>query len=304
MKKRALFALLSIGLCGPLFLACQKHKDEVVPAKEEPPPASTPGYFVISSIERTTAAGGRTTAGEAVRFDLGALKASKEFLFMIANGGDEPIFDVTFTTDKPAFAIFPGKIQLVPGRKGSAIIPLLTVGVTHGVNLNGTGSALTLPRGENVATITMKGRTLLVKDTVAVEGKFVVAVDAKVIDAKILSGGSEVVPVSTSWGTPQWLVEPARTVKFVNTGNVAIQATITYSITAYVVGSGPTNYRTITNAIEVQPDETKDITELISKPQTPFTGQTIQDMYSGTTVIDVKDQGIVYNINKFTLLSK
>jgi hypothetical protein len=225
MKKQALFALLSIGLCSPLFVACQKHKDEATPTGGG---VNAAGYFVISSVERTSAPSGRTAAGEAVRFDLGTLKASKEFLFMVANGGDEAIFDVTLTTDKLAFEIFPGKIQLVPGRKGSAIIPLLTVGITHGVNLNGIGNALTLPKGENTATITMRGKTLSGKDTVAVEGTFIVAVDAKVVDAQILSGESVVVPVKNSWGTTQWFVEPARTVKLVNTGNVTIQATISY----------------------------------------------------------------------------
>ncbi len=301
MKKQVLFALLTIGLCSPLFVACQKHKDEATPTGGG---VNAAGYFVISSVERTTAPSGRTAAGETVRFDLGTLKASKEFLFMVANGGDEAIFDVSLTTDKPAFEIFPGKIQLVPGRKGSAIIPLLTVGITHGVNLNGIGNALTLPKGENTATITMSGKTLSGKDTVAVEGKFVVAVDAKVVDAQILSGESVVAPTKNSWGTVQWLVEPARTVKLVNTGNVTIQATIIYSITDYIVGQGPTNYRTITNVIEVQPNEAKDITGLISKPLTVFTGGTILDTYSGTTTIDIKDQGIIYNINKFTLISR
>ncbi len=289
MKKQVLFALLSIGLCSPLFVACQKHKDEATPTGGG---VSAAGYFVISSVERSTAPSGRTAAGETVRFDLGTLKASKEFLFMIANGGDEAIFDVSLTTDKPAFEIFPGKIQLVPGRKGSAIIPLLTVGITHGVNLNGTGSALNLPKGENTATITMKGKTLSGKDTVAVEGKFVVVVDAKVIDAKILSGGVEVVPVRNTSGYTSWTVEPAKTVKLVNTGNVTIQATISHERVL------PTR-EVITNVIEVQPDEAKDITELISKANSNS-----QDMYAGMTNITIKDEGIVYNTNKLFLISK
>ena len=310
MKKRTLFALLSIGLCGPLFFACQKHQDEVIPAKEEPPtsggetPASTPGYFVISSIERTTAAGGRTTAGEAVRFDLGTLKASKEFLFMIANGGDEPIFEVALTTDKPAFEIFPAKIQLVPGRKGSAIIPLLTVGVTHGVNLNGIGSALTLPKGDNTAIITMKGKTLSGKDTVAIEGKFTVAVHAKVVDAKLLAGESEVVPVKTSWGSTQWPVELAKTVKLVNTGNVTIQATISYGKYQVLPGGHPGTYTPVKNEIELQPGETRDITSLIAKSSGQHIDEGVNYFHSGSTTIEIKDQGIVYNVNRFDLVTQ
>ncbi len=300
-----------MGLGGPLFVACQKHQDEVVPAKEaEPPapavetPAAAPGYFVISSVQRTTAPGGRTTAGETIRFDLGALKASKEFLFMIANGGDEAIFDVTLTTDKPAFQIFPGKIQLVPGRKGSAIIPLLTVGITHGVNLNGIGNAPTLPKGENTAIITMKGKTVSGKDTVAVQGEFTVAVDAKVIDAKILSGESEVVPVKLSWGGLQWLVEPARTVKMVNTGNVTLQVTISYGKYEALTGGGPGNYVTVNNEIELQAGDTKDITSLIAKPSGHHTEGGTTYHHVGETKIEIKDQGIVYNINRFDLTSK
>jgi hypothetical protein len=304
-----------MGLCGPLFVACQKHKDEVIPAEEipakeaEPPaptvetPAATPGYFVISSIQRTTTPGGRTTAGETIRFDLGALKASKEFLFMIANGGDEAIFDVTLTTDKPAFQIFPGKIQLVPGRKGSAIIPLLTVGVTHGVNLNGIGNAPTLPKGENTAIITMKGKTVSGKDTVAVQGEFTVAVDAKVIDAKILSGESEVAPV-TFWGSLRWMVEPARTVKLVNTGSVAIQATINYMKTPMLTNGYPGQATYVENEVALQPDESKDISSSISKPEGYYMEEGINYFYTGMTSIKIKDQGVVYNVNGFTLVSK
>lgn len=309
--------ILGLFVVSQLFFACKKEEEQVIPNKEEEPvipkeepviPASSqPGFFVISSIEQSSVANGRKSAETYnSEFDLGPLMASDRYLFMIANGGDEPIFNVALTSDNTPFEISPKTIQVVPGKKGSAIIPLLTVGITHGVKLRGVGTAPLLAIGLNKATIRMTGKTLSGTDTVEVSGEFIVKVDAKVMDAKILS--AEIAPVlGSNWyySTPALIVEPSKIVKLVNTGNVPIHAIMEYDkYEFYGTDTYPIKFLKIKNEIDLQPDETKDISSLIA----PISGKRMEGdtnfEYNGRTTITLTTQEAVSNINGFVLYSK
>jgi hypothetical protein len=304
MRKPVCF-LLGLTLMSQLFFACKKDDEKVTP------PSSQAGYFVISSIDQSSIANGRKSAEtHDSEFDLGALLSSDKFLFLIANGGDEPIFNITLSSDNTPFEITPKSIQLVPGTKGSAIIPLLTVGVTHGIRIKGIGTAPNLPKGENKATIRMTGKTLSGKDTIDVIGEFIVKVDAQVVDAKVLSGGINAVKDSTD----SFVIKPAKTVQLMNSGSVPIRATISYS-RARIYLSGPDKgypfghpyqYK---NELELLPNEAKDITQMISPIQHyEEDGYDFTDYYyDGFSYIEikpVKEEGVVVNLTGLRLVSK
>jgi hypothetical protein len=183
--KRYFLCLAALSGSGQLFVACQQQNQVVEPA-------STAGYFVVSATSDGSLPGGRTGQGAAgSKFGLGDLKASREVLFVLVNGGEGAIFDVTLTSDKGPFEVSPKRIQSLPGKGSTGIVPLIKVGILHGRQLNGTGLAAALPAGLNESTLKLKGKTIANKDTVEVSGEFTVTVQAKVAGLKVLRNGVE-----------------------------------------------------------------------------------------------------------------
>jgi hypothetical protein len=280
--------LLALVLVSQLFFACKKD-DEVTPVQ--------PGTFVISTQANQTSANSE--------FDLGDLFSSDDFIFMLANSGDETIFNTTLSSNNPAFDVNIKNIQTLS--KSSPA--LITIDITHGVPLKGVGKVPNLPQGENKATITLKGKTLSGKDTVVVIKEFIVKVNAKVMDAKILSGGIDAIKDTTAF--KNLIVAPSKTVKLVNTGNVLIKASISYTkvgVTGYLYPTGefveyldPAKGYIIQNEIELQPGESKDISDLIS----PITGKRMEGdikfFYAGLTTITLSTKEAVFNINALNL---
>lgn len=264
--------LLGLAFAGQLLFACQKHRDEVPPATEQPA-TPQPGYFVMSATSHTSSPTGRTTQDRPAAFDLGVLKGSKEFLFMVDNGGDEPIFDITLSSDKEAFEVSPKRIQVLPGKSGTGIVPLISVGIIHGKQLNGRASAPILPKGHNQATIKLVGKTLSKKDTVEVTGEFVLSVEAKVVGLKLLSGGNEIVVSDRVTNEERVFLVSATPIVIVNSGNVALHPVIHYS-----EGVLPNPIVKVTNEFDIAPGETKDITHLYT-------------MYNPLTYINFSDDG-------------
>jgi hypothetical protein len=302
-------ALLSLCVLSQLFFACKKDNEGVTLSEA----TSDSGYFVVSS---TGAANGRIAASVPTshEFDYGPLLASDNFLFLIANGGDQPIFDVTLTSDNLPFDVSPSYIGKLPGKKETTIYPLLNVGVTHGVRLKGVGTAPLLPKGENKAIIRMKGKTLSGRDTIQVTGQFILKVNAMVVDAKLLSGGIEALSVINEYTTlKDWLVEPAKRVHLINSGSVPIRATISYWKYLKRIG-GPMDGDTYSsevfkNEFELLANESKDITNMISPIEKyEEDGTDWMDYYysgrSGIEIKPIKEEGVIVKVDRLYLISK
>jgi hypothetical protein len=258
-------ALLSLCVLSQLFFACKKDD------KQATPPGSEPGYFVVSSMSQASAANARIAnlpSPSATEFDLGQLRASKEFLFTITNGGDMPIFDVALTSDNAPFDITPKTIKSVPGKKQTGIMPLLTVGITHGRQLNGTAKAAVLSMGQNSATIKLTGKTLKDKDTIVVTGEFKVTINAKVFGVKLLPFNQEPIAIDNN----AYVVSHTKGLKIINTGNIKIHPKVSY--TGYV------------NEFDLEPGQEKDITNMLH----PFRNV---EYYPDYTDIRIFDEGVV-----------
>jgi hypothetical protein len=131
----------------------------------------------------------------ASNFDFGDLKASKEFFFLLVNGGNEPIFNITLSTDNSQFDVNPSQVPelsggtIISNAENTGIIPILTLGITHGTNLNGVGFDDLLPMGVNSCVLTITGQTLDNGDTVDISSSFDFSVNAKVMDIELFKDG-------------------------------------------------------------------------------------------------------------------
>ena len=167
------------------------NKDEV---KKE-----TPGYFVIAELKNNESSSLKSTKGTLTSsFDFGDLKASKEFFFLLMNGGDKPIFNITLSTDNSQFNIRPSQVDLLSGGTllsnavNTGIIPILTLGITHGINLNGVGYDDLLPMGAKTSVLTITGQTIDNGDTIEISNSFDISVNAKVMDIELYEGSNKI----------------------------------------------------------------------------------------------------------------
>lgn len=175
---------LSIFLIG--FFGCVK--DEEMPES---------GYFVLREIQNSNFKSSQSFYDELKRteFLLGDLKASKEFFFLLSNGGENPIFDVNLETDNTQFDIAPENISILSGSNSEGadnVIPLISLGILHGIQLNGVGYTDLLAMGENSTTLTIRGKTIDFGDTIDLESKYIFKVNAKKMDISIHSNGLEI----------------------------------------------------------------------------------------------------------------
>lgn len=190
MKKVLLIAILALPF---IISSCKKDTAYL--------PVSTSGYFILtplSSGDGVTPAIKQSMDEEVPGFDLGELKCSREFYFLLTNGGEEPFFDVSLTSSAAAFQVSPSNIAYLPGKTtvhggiAGGFIPIITLGVTHGKRINGVGSGQLLPMNQNSALITISGKTLQNGDTVRVTQEIEMRVFARVMDIRLFNGQTEV----------------------------------------------------------------------------------------------------------------
>jgi hypothetical protein len=155
---------------------------------------------------------------------------------MLSNGSNNPITDITIETDDPRFEVSPKTISTL-NAGANDFLPLISVGVVHGVYLNGVGFTDVLEMGDHTVTLTIKGNMKENATQREVTSTFTLTVDAKLMDIELMDGSTAVdllnTPVSMSGATnvgglgnvPGYLFD-TETLKIKNTGNVNIQVTI------------------------------------------------------------------------------
>ncbi|MCX6268809.1 MAG: hypothetical protein NTW16_15900 [Bacteroidetes bacterium] len=171
--------------------SCNKDNDNIK--------KRTPGYFVLAELNNSESSSLKSTKNvSSSSFDFGDLKASKEFYFLLVNGGDEPIFNIALSTDNSHFAINPSQINqlsagtLITNVENSGIIPILTFGITHGTNLNGVGYSELLPMGINTSVLNITGQTINNGDTIDINNSFNITVNAQVMDIELYEGSDKI----------------------------------------------------------------------------------------------------------------
>ncbi len=225
-----------------IFISCNKEDDIIENTKDDIIEMKEPGYFLLTELKnpvKSSTIDSQLKSAQA-GFDLGDLKASMQYSFILVNGGDQPIFDIALTTDNPSFAISPGAISLLEGnaRLGntsrSGFIPLISLGIVHGTRINGVGFSELLPMGINTSVLTITGKTIDGSDTIDISSDFEFTVNAKVMDIKLYVDNSEIDltknydGASTTLGGLGFMrlyrVKPGN-LEIENTGNVTIDLT-------------------------------------------------------------------------------
>jgi hypothetical protein len=124
--------------------------------------------------------------GTAYTFQLGELRASRDFYFILRNGGNADVEDVALSIDNSAFVLSPTTIERIPALDTSSVAPIVRVRAVHGRGADGLGFAPLMPMGESQATLTITGSSA--GDLLSLSA--IVTVDAKVMDVELRSGAA------------------------------------------------------------------------------------------------------------------
>ncbi|MBN1757346.1 MAG: hypothetical protein JW863_03455 [Chitinispirillaceae bacterium] len=97
--------------------------------------------------------------GPGVAFDLGEIKASTGFFFLLYNIGATPITGVTLSIEDEPFTVYPQKMDsLIPG-SDIGMLPIVKISAFHGTPYDGVGIRPMLPMGKNDFTLVISGTT-------------------------------------------------------------------------------------------------------------------------------------------------
>jgi hypothetical protein len=245
MKKLFIIMILIIIV----FSSCQKEDKNI---------RSKPGYFMLTEIRNAGTKSTQHSNNDSIKtiFSLGDLKNSREFYFILSNGGDNPIFDINLKTDNPKISVSPGNISFLPGKESlgsNTIIPLIALEVVHGTQLNGIGYTELLPMGENLVTLSITGKTIENNDTINLSSEFFFKLNAKIMDISLFEKDQEfnlLNPIGSVAGAlssgaidfiPYYRVI-SDTVRIQNIGNVEISLKVgEIDINGYYTESGITS---------------------------------------------------------------
>lgn len=219
---KILIRISTLWLLGVSIISCSEDNDSI---------KTVGGHFKLVQIQSAKNARTLATSDESTTFDLGDLRASKEFYFLLQSTGGT-ITDITLETDNPSFTVTPESISEL--EENGAIMPLISVGITHGIYLNGFGFTDILNMGEQSTTLTIRGKTVIEGNLVDVESVFTFRINAKVMDARLFDDNSEIdftsvfsttsgVPNAGGLGAVRGYLSQTGIIKIENTGNVDIR---------------------------------------------------------------------------------
>jgi hypothetical protein len=201
--------LSSTVLISSLILAgCDSNAptQTSLPNDNEQTISKGPGSFGVSLLKGLSKQSAKTTVqtDPVVSFDLGCIKGSTAFYFIVFNVGKGPITNITFTVDDSSFSVFPSKIDtLIPGTDVN-IVPIIKTVAFHGTPIEGAGNRPLMKQGLNDAMVTISGTTKTINGvdtTVTLSAKL--QLTALVMDLQIRSsfGGPYKLPVVSTGRT-------------------------------------------------------------------------------------------------------
>jgi len=106
------------------------------------------------------------------------------------------------------------------------VIPLVSIGFTHGIRLNGVGYTDVLPMGSNTATLTITGKTTVNGEAVSLQTQVALSVFAELMDIQLYDDQAEIdmtQPQGIDYAIGTWSYKVTSTaLRIKNTGNVNI----------------------------------------------------------------------------------
>ncbi|HEX2958185.1 MAG TPA: hypothetical protein VHO70_15230, partial [Chitinispirillaceae bacterium] len=181
MNKMSLGAVL-LAACVVVLVGCSEQSPSGPGSVTVLNPES--GRFGLSSLgklEKRSAASA-VQQGSQVKFNLGKIKGSSGFFFLLYNVGMTPITNVSLSIDNPAFSVFPASMDtLIPG-SDVGMLPVVKIAAFHGTPFDGVGNRPLLPQGKNECILHIQGASKTsagVDTTIALEA--VMSLDALVM---------------------------------------------------------------------------------------------------------------------------
>ena len=157
--------------------------------------------------------------GENISFDLGNIRGSTGFFFLLCNVGNTPITDITLSVANSAFSVYPTSMDtLIPG-SDLGMLPIVKVNAFHGTPLDGVGTRPLLPKGENECVLTISGHTKTAAGTdTTVELQAEMQLNAFIMDVTFSRSDGEIDMRSQSVPLPAEYADlPEAKTSFVNT---------------------------------------------------------------------------------------
>jgi hypothetical protein len=157
MKRTVLFLLA--GILTILVVEC--NRTTPVSPNQTITLMPGPGAFglgYMKGLSKSTA-NAAVKSGANVNFDLGSIKGSTAFYFLLYNIGSTPITNVTLSTADTQFEVYPSAMDtLIPGGD-VGMLPVVKVSAIHGTALDGYGFRPLMPRGKNSGKLLVTGKT-------------------------------------------------------------------------------------------------------------------------------------------------
>lgn len=165
-------------------------------------------------------------------FDLGTLKATDRFFFILSNAGGASITGVTIASSNPAFEVSPTSINELPPDTGATFFPIVRVTAVHGTSPSGIGFEGVMAAGSNSTTLDFNGTT---QDSIPVQLNATLTVNVLLMDIRAFVATGELDLSAPAFlanpdartggvGVPGFTVQSDVTIQ--NTGNVDITTSV------------------------------------------------------------------------------
>ena len=96
-------------------------------------------------------------ASATASFDLGEIRASRDFYFLLRNAGDNDITDISLSSSSDSFDVSPGSIASLASGEDVEFLPIIRVSAIHGIALDGYGTTDVMSMGTNTSTVAVAG---------------------------------------------------------------------------------------------------------------------------------------------------
>jgi hypothetical protein len=150
--------LFSIAAIAALAIVCSRDMPVVHNQIDVYPGAGKFGISHVQGLAKVRSASPVSSEGQ-VGFELGSVKGSSTFYFLLYNVGYSPITDISIAFADSHFTAFPARMDtLFPGID-IGLLPIVKINAAHGTALNGVGSRPLLAMGNDTAVLTIKGKT-------------------------------------------------------------------------------------------------------------------------------------------------
>ena len=218
-----------------MLIGCQKQQP-FTPVEREI--SGVPGKFAVSWMTGLSKSSTLPKAAiNSPEFDLGYLKGSSHFYFLIYNIGEMPITDIKLSISDSSFLVNPSMIDSLPPGGERGMLPVIRVTALHGSAIDGPGFRPVMKPGPNNCTLSISGitKTTEGKDTTA-SMSVMLKVFALVMDLEMRGDSGRVIDLADPNGGGAGTLRldgydvlncrgynfSDETYTFINTGNVPV----------------------------------------------------------------------------------